>query len=154
MTPFQLTLGSMILNVTFIINIAILVFKLLGASDKCFTNIFCGVYFQELVRRIVLVETLLARAKSLKAKFAQDLEQKPDCEEEMSKFVCDMLHYPEVPVKDGPSGLAGSIIHKLFIAAQKVCGLCYAKRALFSFLHSSNNWILRGKIWNFHWILN
>ena len=82
-----------------------------------FSLIICP---QDVVRYITLAETMIARAKSLKSKFTKDLLDQKNAEKELEQFVVDLLHHQEVSVRGGPYGPAGSIIHKLFVAAQKV----------------------------------
>ncbi|KAK6194420.1 hypothetical protein SNE40_000056 [Patella caerulea] len=75
--------------------------------------------YEDLVRMIELAETVIARAKSLKTKFTSDLLDMSSAEEELQVFVNSLLRQPEVIVRGGPCGPAGSIIHKLFTAAQR-----------------------------------
>ncbi|ESP04825.1 hypothetical protein LOTGIDRAFT_211630 [Lottia gigantea] len=75
--------------------------------------------YEDLVRLIELSETVIARAKSLKTKFTIDLLDMPTADEELETFVNSLLKQPEVMVRGGPCGPAGSIIHKLFTAAQR-----------------------------------
>ncbi|KAJ8320495.1 hypothetical protein KUTeg_002082 [Tegillarca granosa] len=75
--------------------------------------------YEDIVGLVTYAELCIARAKSLKNKFSKDLLEKPEAEEEMDNFVSELLHQHEVPVTGGPCGPAGSIIHKLFVMAQK-----------------------------------
>ena len=75
--------------------------------------------FEDVVRMIELAETVSSRAQSLKTKFTRDLLEKGKAEEELHNFVSSLLQHPEVEVRGGAYGPAGSAIHKLFSAAQK-----------------------------------
>ena len=75
--------------------------------------------YEDVVRMIELAETVSSRAKSLKTKFTRDLLEKGKAEEELHNFVSSLLQHPEVDVRGGAYGPAGSAIHKLFSAAQK-----------------------------------
>lgn len=69
---------------------------------------------------MTLTETLISRATSLKAKFPSSLVESPSGKEEVERFISDLLCHTEVPISGGPSGPVGNMIHKLFVAAQKV----------------------------------
>lgn len=75
--------------------------------------------YEDVVRMIELAETVASRAQSLKTKFTRDLLEKGKAEEELHNFVASLLQQPEVTVRGGPCGPAGSAIHKLFVASQK-----------------------------------
>ena len=75
--------------------------------------------YEDVVRMIELAETVSSRAQSLKTKFTRDLLEKGKAEEELHNFVSSLLQHPEVDVRGGAYGPAGSAIHKLFSAAQK-----------------------------------
>ncbi|KAL5005916.1 hypothetical protein ScPMuIL_017074 [Solemya velum] len=75
--------------------------------------------YEDLIKMISLAEVVIARAKSLKTKFTEELLDQPGAEEELNYFVSNLLQHPEVSIRGGPCGPAGSVIHKLFIAAQK-----------------------------------
>lgn len=79
--------------------------------------------YEDLIQLISLAETVIARAKSLKTKFTKDLLDQKEAEEELTHFVSSLLQQPEVVVRGGPCGPAGSVIHKLFVAAQKASHL-------------------------------
>lgn len=80
----------------------------------------CCFPFKDLVKLITLTETLIARATSLKAKFPSSLVESSSGKEEVEKFISDLLHINEVPINGGPTGPVGNMIHKLFVAAQRV----------------------------------
>lgn len=80
----------------------------------------CCYPFKDLVKLITLTETLIARATSLKAKFPSSLVESSSGKEEVEKFISDLLHINEVPINGGPTGPVGNMIHKLFVAAQRV----------------------------------
>lgn len=75
--------------------------------------------YEDVIRMIELAETVSSRAQSLKTKFTRDLLEKGKAEEELHHFVASLLQQPEVMVRGGPCGPAGSAIHKLFVASQK-----------------------------------
>ena len=75
---------------------------------------------QEVTRMIMHAELILARNISLKAKFTEELLEHADAREELEKFVSAVLQTAEVEVRGGPMGPAGSVIYKLFQAAQRV----------------------------------
>nr|KAG5694651.1 hypothetical protein BaRGS_003929 [Batillaria attramentaria] len=75
--------------------------------------------YEDVVRMIELAETVSSRAQSLKTKFTRELLEKGKAEEELHHFVSSLLQQPEVIVRGGPCGPAGSAIHKLFVASQK-----------------------------------
>ena len=75
--------------------------------------------YEDVIRMIELAETVSSRAQSLKSKFTRDLLEKGKAEEELHSFVSCLLQQPEVDVRGGAYGPAGSAIHKLFSAAQK-----------------------------------
>ncbi|XP_014777563.1 rab3 GTPase-activating protein catalytic subunit [Octopus bimaculoides] len=79
--------------------------------------------YEDLIQMISLAETVIARAKSLKNKFTKDLLEQKEAEEELTLFVSSLLQQSEVIVRGGPYGPAGSVIHKLFVAAQKAAHL-------------------------------
>ena len=77
-------------------------------------------FFQELIRIIRHAEILIARNVSLKSKFTQDLLEHADAQQELEHFISSILQNSEVAVRGGPMGPAGSVISKLFHAAQRV----------------------------------
>uniref|UniRef100_A0A667YYH4 Rab3 GTPase-activating protein catalytic subunit n=1 Tax=Myripristis murdjan TaxID=586833 RepID=A0A667YYH4_9TELE len=64
---------------------------------------------------LIAVETVIARARSLKAKFGIGKGEKGEDAEELEKFVSSLLEEPEVAVTGAGRGPAGSIIHRLFV---------------------------------------
>ncbi|KAL3864829.1 hypothetical protein ACJMK2_006481 [Sinanodonta woodiana] len=75
--------------------------------------------YEELFRMISHAEIVIARNQSLRSKFTADLLDQKDAENELRHFVNSILKNSEVTVRGGPRGPAGTIIYKLFIAAQK-----------------------------------
>lgn len=75
--------------------------------------------YEDVIHMIELAETVSSRAQSLKSKFTRDLLEHGKAEEELHLFVASLLQQPEVIVRGGSCGPAGSAIHKLFVAAQK-----------------------------------
>ncbi|XP_035661424.1 rab3 GTPase-activating protein catalytic subunit-like isoform X2 [Branchiostoma floridae] len=74
---------------------------------------------EELVRQVTLVETVIARARSLRAKFNTEKARSDDGAQELERFVSSLLEQPEVKVIGAGRGPAGTVIHKLFATAQK-----------------------------------
>ncbi|XP_026037733.1 rab3 GTPase-activating protein catalytic subunit-like isoform X2 [Astatotilapia calliptera] len=66
------------------------------------------------------METVITQARSLKAKFSVPEDDSGEAADELKKFVSSLLEEPEVVVTGAGQGLAGSIIHRLFISAQRV----------------------------------
>uniref|UniRef100_A0A8C4SEX9 Rab3 GTPase-activating protein catalytic subunit n=1 Tax=Erpetoichthys calabaricus TaxID=27687 RepID=A0A8C4SEX9_ERPCA len=75
---------------------------------------------EEIINEIMAVETVIARARSLKAKFGIGKCEEQDDKEELEKFVISLLEEPEVTVIGAGRGPAGRIIHKLFVNAQRL----------------------------------
>ncbi|CAL8267074.1 unnamed protein product [Lota lota] len=74
---------------------------------------------EEVISQLVAVETVIARARSLKAKFGVGKAEAGEDSEDLEKFVSSLLEEPEVAVLGAGRGPAGSIIHKLFVSAQR-----------------------------------
>ncbi|XP_033104847.1 rab3 GTPase-activating protein catalytic subunit-like isoform X2 [Anneissia japonica] len=74
--------------------------------------------YQELIKQVRLVETVIARSESLKTKFSSQATGSKN-QTEMDTFVSSLLEHPEVPVIGAAKGPAGSLIKKLFIEAHK-----------------------------------
>ncbi|XP_041671566.1 rab3 GTPase-activating protein catalytic subunit isoform X2 [Cheilinus undulatus] len=74
---------------------------------------------EDFINQLNAMETVITRARSLKAKFSICEEEKGDDTEELKKFVSLLLEEPEVEVIGAGQGPAGSIIHKMFINAQR-----------------------------------
>uniref|UniRef100_A0A667YNM1 Rab3 GTPase-activating protein catalytic subunit n=1 Tax=Myripristis murdjan TaxID=586833 RepID=A0A667YNM1_9TELE len=76
-------------------------------------------HWQDVLNQLIAVETVIARARSLKAKFGIGKGEKGEDAEELEKFVSSLLEEPEVAVTGAGRGPAGSIIHRLFVSAQR-----------------------------------
>ncbi|XP_074856938.1 rab3 GTPase-activating protein catalytic subunit isoform X2 [Carettochelys insculpta] len=75
---------------------------------------------EEIIAQIMSAEAIIARARSLKAKFAIEKCNQEEEKEDLERFVNCLLEQPEVSVIGAGRGPAGSIIHKLFVNAQRV----------------------------------
>ncbi|NXK31671.1 RB3GP protein, partial [Piprites chloris] len=75
---------------------------------------------EEIIAQIMSVEAIIARARSLKAKFGVEKCENEEEKEDLQRFVNCLLEQPEVSVVGAGRGPAGSIIHKLFVNAQRV----------------------------------
>lgn len=78
---------------------------------------------EDIINQIMSVEATIATARSLKAKFSVDSCEDPDEKEELERFVSCLLDQPEVLVVGAGRGPAGSIIHKLFVNAQRLAAM-------------------------------
>ncbi|XP_027691413.1 rab3 GTPase-activating protein catalytic subunit isoform X2 [Vombatus ursinus] len=78
---------------------------------------------EEIIHQITNVEATIARARSLKAKFGTEKCEKEEEREDLEKFVSCLLEQPEVSVIGAGRGHAGSIIHKLFVNAQRAASM-------------------------------
>ncbi|XP_071768528.1 rab3 GTPase-activating protein catalytic subunit [Centroberyx gerrardi] len=74
---------------------------------------------EDVINQLMAVETVIARARSLKAKFGISKVEKGEDTEELEKFVSSLLEEPEVAVMGAGRGPAGSIIHRLFVSSQR-----------------------------------
>ncbi|XP_040922948.1 rab3 GTPase-activating protein catalytic subunit isoform X3 [Toxotes jaculatrix] len=74
---------------------------------------------EDFINQLTAMETVVTRARSLKAKFAISEGEKGEDAGELEKFVSSLLEEPEVVVIGAGQGPAGSIIHRLFINAQR-----------------------------------
>ncbi|XP_059181022.1 rab3 GTPase-activating protein catalytic subunit isoform X2 [Centropristis striata] len=74
---------------------------------------------EDLINQLMAMETAITRARSLKAKFAIGEGGKGEDTEELEKFVSSLLEEPEVVVIGAGQGPTGSIIHRLFVNAQR-----------------------------------
>ncbi|XP_030642604.1 rab3 GTPase-activating protein catalytic subunit isoform X1 [Chanos chanos] len=74
---------------------------------------------EEIINQIMVVEAVIARARSLKAKFGIGKGERGEDAEDLERFVSSLLEEPEVAVIGAGRGPAGSIIHKLFVSAQR-----------------------------------
>nr|XP_032813023.1 rab3 GTPase-activating protein catalytic subunit isoform X2 [Petromyzon marinus] len=78
---------------------------------------------EEVISQVTLAEAVIARGRSLRAKFAINTFDKEEEKTELERFVSSLLEEPEVPVFGAGRGPAGSIIHRLFMSAQQVTSL-------------------------------
>ncbi|XP_078135846.1 rab3 GTPase-activating protein catalytic subunit isoform X1 [Sander vitreus] len=78
---------------------------------------------EDFINQLMAMETVITRARSLKAKFAICEGAKGEDTEELEKFVSSLLEEPEVVVIGAGQGPAGSIIHRLFVNAQRAAHL-------------------------------
>ncbi|KAB1278838.1 Rab3 GTPase-activating protein catalytic subunit, partial [Camelus dromedarius] len=75
---------------------------------------------EEIIHQIINVEAIIARARSLKAKFGTEKCEQEEEKEDLERFVNCLLEQPEVLVVGAGRGHAGRIIHKLFVNAQRL----------------------------------
>ncbi|CAO2636673.1 Rab3 GTPase-activating protein catalytic subunit [Lemmus lemmus] len=75
---------------------------------------------EEIILQITNVEAIIARARSLKAKFGTEKCEQEEEKEDLERFVSCLLEHPEVSVTGAGRGHAGRIIHKLFVNAQRL----------------------------------
>lgn len=75
---------------------------------------------EEIIAQIMSAEAIIARARSLKAKFGIEKCDQEEEKEDLERFVNCLLEQPEVSVIGAGRGPAGSIIHKLFLNAQRM----------------------------------
>ncbi|XP_008049716.2 rab3 GTPase-activating protein catalytic subunit isoform X1 [Carlito syrichta] len=75
---------------------------------------------EEIIHQITSVEAIIARARSLKAKFGTEKCEQEEEKEDLERFVSCLLEQPEVLVAGAGRGHAGRIIHKLFVSAQRL----------------------------------
>ncbi|XP_067843347.1 rab3 GTPase-activating protein catalytic subunit isoform X3 [Heptranchias perlo] len=78
---------------------------------------------EEIISQIIASEAIIARSRSLQAKFGIKKCEKEDEREELERFVSYLLEQPEVPVIGAGRGPTGSIIYKLFVNAQRAATL-------------------------------
>lgn len=78
---------------------------------------------EEIIHQITNVEALIARARSLKAKFGTERCEQEEEKEDLERFVSCLLEQPEVLVVGAGRGHAGRIIHKLFVNAQRAAAM-------------------------------
>ncbi|KAG8008872.1 Rab3 GTPase-activating protein catalytic subunit [Nibea albiflora] len=74
---------------------------------------------EDFINQLMAMETVITQARSLKAKFAICEGVKEEGTEDLEKFVISLLEEPEVVVTGAGQGPAGSIIHRLFVNAQR-----------------------------------
>ncbi|XP_048390389.1 rab3 GTPase-activating protein catalytic subunit isoform X1 [Stegostoma tigrinum] len=75
---------------------------------------------EEIIGQIIASEAIIARSRSLQAKFGIKKCEKEEEREELERFVSQLLEQPEVPVIGAGRGPTGSIIYKLFVNAQRL----------------------------------
>ncbi|XP_056285379.1 rab3 GTPase-activating protein catalytic subunit isoform X3 [Pseudoliparis swirei] len=85
---------------------------------------------EEFISQLMAMETAITRARSLKAKFASCEGGRGEDTEELEKFVSSLLEEPEVVVMGAGQGPAGSIIHRLFVNAQRLADFTSDETAL------------------------
>ncbi|XP_064182780.1 rab3 GTPase-activating protein catalytic subunit [Anguilla rostrata] len=73
----------------------------------------------DVISQLMEMEAVVARARSLKAKFGIGKGERGNDAEDLERFVSSLLEEPEVMVIGAGRGPAGSIIHKLFVNAQR-----------------------------------
>ncbi|XP_018417310.1 PREDICTED: rab3 GTPase-activating protein catalytic subunit isoform X2 [Nanorana parkeri] len=78
---------------------------------------------EDIISQIANVEATIARARSLKEKFATERCENPEEKEDLETFVSCLLEQPEVPIIGAARGVAGTIIHKMFVNAQRAATL-------------------------------
>ncbi|XP_065607464.1 rab3 GTPase-activating protein catalytic subunit isoform X2 [Cyrtonyx montezumae] len=78
---------------------------------------------EEIIAQIMSVEAIIARARSLKAKFGVEKCENEEEKEDLQRFVNSLLEQPEVSVLGAGRGPAGSVIHKLFVNAQRISAM-------------------------------
>ncbi|EPY79469.1 hypothetical protein CB1_000925002 [Camelus ferus] len=78
---------------------------------------------KEIIHQIINVEAIIARARSLKAKFGTEKCEQEEEKEDLERFVNCLLEQPEVLVVGAGRGHAGRIIHKLFVNAQRAAAM-------------------------------
>uniref|UniRef100_A0A4W6ELK6 Rab3 GTPase-activating protein catalytic subunit n=1 Tax=Lates calcarifer TaxID=8187 RepID=A0A4W6ELK6_LATCA len=74
---------------------------------------------EDFINQLMAMETVITQARSLKAKFAISEGDKGEDTGDLEKFVSSLLEEPEVVVIGAGQGPAGSIIHRLFVNAQR-----------------------------------
>ena len=78
-----------------------------------------------MVRNISMAEVITTRAQSLLSKFTQDSNSTAEhSSTDVHGFVSDLLEQPEVNIIGAARAPLGVVIHRLFIAAHKVCISC------------------------------
>ncbi|XP_068923922.1 rab3 GTPase-activating protein catalytic subunit [Petaurus breviceps papuanus] len=85
---------------------------------------------EEIIHQITNVEATIARARSLKAKFGTEKCEQEEEKEDLERFVSCLLEQPEVSVIGAGRGHAGSIIHKLFVNAQRAASMAPVEEEL------------------------
>ncbi|RVE65481.1 hypothetical protein OJAV_G00117050 [Oryzias javanicus] len=86
--------------------------KLLHSTNPDYSKL------EEFMKQLAGMETAIAQAPSLKAKFTFNSEDESEAVQ-LKKFVSSLLEEPEVEVSGAGQGPAGRIIHRLFLNAQQ-----------------------------------
>nr|XP_020464557.1 rab3 GTPase-activating protein catalytic subunit isoform X2 [Monopterus albus] len=84
--------------------------KLLHPTSQDFKKL------EDFINQLMAMEAVITQARSLKSKFAISESESAD---ELKKFVSLLLEEPEVVVIGAGQGPTGSIIHRLFVNAQR-----------------------------------
>ncbi|XP_029383713.1 rab3 GTPase-activating protein catalytic subunit isoform X2 [Echeneis naucrates] len=87
---------------------------------------------EDFINQLIVIETVITQARSLKSKFAFSEDEKGEDAGELEKFVSSLLEEPEVVVIGAGQGPAGSIIHRLFVNAQRLADFTSDEAALLS----------------------
>ncbi|XP_059822242.1 rab3 GTPase-activating protein catalytic subunit [Hypanus sabinus] len=74
---------------------------------------------EEIISQIISAEAIIARSRSLQAKFGIKKHEKDNEHVELERFVSCLLDQPEVLVNGAGRGPTGNIIYKLFVNAQR-----------------------------------
>ncbi|XP_070847256.1 rab3 GTPase-activating protein catalytic subunit isoform X1 [Chaetodon trifascialis] len=85
---------------------------------------------EDFISQLMAIETVITQVRSLKSKFAICEREKRKDTEELEKFVSSLLEEPEVVVIGAGQGPAGSIIHGLFVNAQRLADFTNEEAAL------------------------
>uniref|UniRef100_A0A3Q2EFP5 Rab3 GTPase-activating protein catalytic subunit n=1 Tax=Cyprinodon variegatus TaxID=28743 RepID=A0A3Q2EFP5_CYPVA len=88
--------------------------KLLHAANRDHKKV------EDFINQLVAMETAIAEARSLQAKFAVDEEEDNEGPAELKRFITSLLEEPEVEVMGAGQARIGRTIHRLFINAQRV----------------------------------
>ncbi|XP_043086418.1 LOW QUALITY PROTEIN: rab3 GTPase-activating protein catalytic subunit-like [Puntigrus tetrazona] len=75
---------------------------------------------EDIIAQMRAVEAVIARARSLKAKFGIVGGEREEDADELERFVSCLLEEPEVSVVGAGRGPAGNVIHKLFVSSQRL----------------------------------
>ncbi|XP_038160458.1 rab3 GTPase-activating protein catalytic subunit [Cyprinodon tularosa] len=94
--------------------------KLLHAANRDHKKV------EDFINQLVAMETAIAEARSLQAKFAVDEEEDNEGPAELKRFITSLLEEPEVEVMGAGQARIGRTIHRLFINAQRAALLAPA----------------------------
>ena len=75
--------------------------------------------FEDLVRQLIQAEIFVTRAQSLFTKFSQEKSDLDISYNDLQEYVTAFLEQAEIPILGAARGPLGTIIHRLFVAAQK-----------------------------------